>query len=128
MIIFTKDNTIKKLWNVFKLRGAFGDTQETRLKWWTFLLIIIFGIYFTNPNLYLSINALKHTEIYEGKSLIIQNIKAVNKNDKRYINVLIKKGDLKFQAKTNEIQNLLNRNISITIYQGLFTKYVLIKE
>lgn len=125
LIFIANDNTIKKIWRT--IRPETSKSNSKFIKWFIFLLMVIISIYFSYPSLYSNINALKHQTIFEGKAILKENQK---NSDNRFINVYVKNGNNKyeFQGKSKEIRPLLESTIDISIYQGVFSKYALIKE
>lgn len=92
--------------------------------------MVITTIYFSQPSLYSNINALYKTEIFKGEVVLREEQSLKKNNDKRFLNIFIENGTTKyeFQGKSEEIKPLINKEKYIVIYQGIFSKYVLINK
>lgn len=50
LIFLMKDNTLGKLWDVFRLRGTFGDPGKTAVRWYILLLMFIISVFSHLPD------------------------------------------------------------------------------
>jgi len=125
LILITGDNTLSKILRNFKLYGTFGIPSDVGLKWWTVFIMIV-CLYFSPPSLYSNINALYHGVIFEGKAILSEDGRG---RDNRFVRVSVEsRGEqYRFEGKTKQFGSLRNKEVHITVYQGLFSKYALVE-
>lgn len=102
---------------------------EIGLRWYVLFLMIIFSVYFLSPGLYSHINALSHKIIY-SEDVRLNEIQSSKKHDNRSIKVDVKiiNREFVFEGSADEVKKSLNRNLNMTIYDGLFFEYALIEK
>ncbi|SQH72500.1 Uncharacterised protein [Porphyromonas crevioricanis] len=128
LIFITGDNTFSKMLRNFKLYGAFGTPPDIGLKWWTVFIMMIVCIYFFQPSLYSNINALYHEIVFKGKAVLSEEEE--QSRDKRFVRISVEnRGEqYRFEGKAEQFGPLLNKEVHITVYQGLFFKYALVSQ
>lgn len=129
LVFFTKDDSIAKIWNVLKLRGTFGYPKEISLRWSILILQIVFSLIFFKPNFFANINALSSKLIYDGNTMIYEDVIDKRSSDKRFKNVYIKIGEEKIllEGNTFEVNKILAKKVNLKVYDGLFFRYGLVK-
>ena len=120
LIAITKDTSLQMLWNT--IRPVTSHSNEKFTKWIVFLIMLITVIYFSQPSLYSNINALYHKVVFEGKAVLSEEGRG---SDNRFVRVSVEsRGEqYGFEGKAEQFGPLLNKEVHITVYQGLFSKY-----
>ncbi|KGN95801.1 hypothetical protein HR15_00025 [Porphyromonas gulae] len=72
--------------------------------------------------MYSNINALYHEVVFEGKTTLSEERRG---RDNRFVRVSVEsRGEqYRFEGKSEQFGPLLNKEVHITVYQGLFSKY-----
>lgn len=130
LIFFMGDNTLQKLWEVFRLRGTFSSLVKIAVKWYILLLMLILSVFLTSPGLFSQINALSAKVIFKGDILLQEVDPSGKRFDHRFQKISIeqKTETLILEGNTNELEPKLNKDVEITLYQGIFFKYALVQK
>ena len=123
--IVVKDNTWHKIKRVL-LIGGYNTPIDVGIKWFVLILLLIIAAKISPPSLYSNINALHHGIIFEGKAILSEDGRG---RDNRFVRVSVEsRGEqYRFEGKTKQFGSLLNKEVHITVYQGLFSKYALVE-
>ena len=125
LVIVVKDSTWHKIKRVLFI-GGYNTPVDVGIKWFVLILLLIIAVKFSPPSLYSNINALYHGVIFEGKAILSEDGRG---RDNRFVRVSVEsRGEqYRFEGKTKQFGSLRNKEVHITVYQGLFSKYALVE-
>lgn len=128
LIFVTKDNTLTRMWNVLKLRGTFSDPKEVSIRWYVLFFLAVFSM-FTSFNIVVHLNSINNQVIYEGTA-DVHLIERKNNYDKRFekIKVTYNNQQIELYGHKKDVDNVVGKKISVSIYQGVFYEYMLVKK
>lgn len=128
LIFVTKDNTLCKLWLTLKLRGTFSDPKEVSVKWYVLFFLAVFPM-IISFNITANINSVNDKVIYQGFA-DIQLVERKNNFDKRFekVNVSYEAGQMDLYGHKGNIDGIINGKMPVTIYQGVFYKYMIVRK
>jgi hypothetical protein len=125
LVIVVKDSTWHKIKRVLFI-GGYNTPIDVGIKWFVLILLLIIAAKISPPSLYSNINALYHGVIFEGKAILSEDGRG---RDNRFVWVSVEsRGEqYRFEGKTKQFGSLRNKEVHITVYQGLFSKYALVE-
>ena len=128
LIFVTKDNTLSRIWYIFKLRGTFSDPKEVSIRWYVLFFLAVFPM-IISFNITAHINSINNQVIYEGIA-DIHLIERKNNDDKRFekIKVIYNSQQIEFYGHKESADRVINKKIPVTIYKGIFYEYMLVKK
>lgn len=129
LIFVTKDNTLTRIWNVLKLRGTFSTPGIILIRWNVLFFLLFLLPMFTSFNIIAHLNSINNQVIYEGTA-DVHLIERKNNYDKRFekIKVSYNNQQIELYGHKKDVDNVIGEKISVSIYQGVFYEYMLVKK
>ncbi|KGN76601.1 hypothetical protein HQ40_03745 [Porphyromonas gulae] len=127
LFFVAKDRTFRDIIDQILPRG-YDVPLDVLVRDFVVFLMFVFTIYWYHPSFYSHLNAIRREELFNGNLYLKTNEK--NKQDGQFIWIEVKtpKEILSFEGKTNELKTLINKEVHIIVYQGLFSKYALVSQ
>ncbi|KGN69791.1 hypothetical protein HR09_03685 [Porphyromonas gulae] len=119
--------TLKGLRILVRPAGAFGDKHGISV--WHYLVIAFITItgHTSFDYAYRRVNTICHGVVFEGKAVLDEDGRG---SGNRFVRVSVESGgeQYRFEGKSEQFGPLLNKEVHIIVYQGLFSKYALVSQ
>lgn len=128
LIFVTKDNTLSRIWYIFKLRGTFSDPKEVSIRWYVLFFLAVFPM-IISFNIFANLNSINNQVIYEG-SADIHLIERKNNYDKRFEKIIVNYNNqqIELYGHKQSVDNIINKRITVALHQGVFHQYMIVRK